>query len=257
MRVYMDGVFLLNVIVDLLLILGTNRLTGFPADIKRAIPGAVLGGIYACVCLVPGFLFLGNLLWRVVFFGIISVIAFGFGLGALRRGTIFFLLNMALGGIVSGIHAKDFPAVCFCAGMVCILCRIGFGGHFGRFHVPVELNWQGRRIKLFALYDSGNILTDPVTGEQVLVCGADVGAQLLNLPEEAFQDPVGLIAKGDIPGMRLIPYRSVGQPLGMMAVVRLQNVNIGGTVRNPLVAFAPHRIGTGETYRMLTGGMYS
>ena len=255
MQVYLDGVFLLNGLVDLLLILGTNRLTGFPPNLKRAIAGGVLGGIYGSVCLIPGFSFLGNLLWRLVFLLLICMTAFGWSLGGLRRGAIFLLLSMALGGIAAGAGARDFLAVCLCAGMIWLLCRIGFAGQFGRAHVPVELNWQGRTVKLFALHDTGNRLTDPVTGEQVLVCGADVGAELMDLPESAFRDPAALLAEGRIPGLRLIPYHSVGQPGGLMAAVRLRNIRIGEGKQDPLVAFAPHRIGSGEGYRMLTGGM--
>ena len=258
MQVYLDGVFLLNGIVDLLLILGTNRLTGFPADIKRSATGAVLGGIYGCLCLIPDFRFLSGAFWRLVFFGLISAAAFGFNSASLRRGAILFLLSMALGGIAAGAGVRDFAAVCLCAALVVVLCNAGIGGAgLGRTYVPVELTWQTHQVKLFALNDTGNTLRDPLTGEQVLVCGADVGAELMKLPEESFADPAGLMAMNRIPGLRLIPYHCVGQPWGMLAVVRLRNAKIGNVVRDPLVAFAPYRIGSGEGYRMLTGGMYS
>lgn len=258
MQVYLDGVFLLNGIVDLLLILGTNRLTGFPMDLKRAIPGAVLGGLYGCMCLIPELRFLNSMLWRLVFFGLMTAVAFGVNAAALRRGAILLLLSMALGGIAAGAGARDFAAVCLCAALVVALCNVGIGGHgLGRSYVPVELDWQGNTVKLLALNDTGNTLRDPLTGEQVLVCGADVGAELLNLSEKAFADPAELLTKRKIPGLRLIPYHCVGQPCGIMAVMRFKNAKIGGTVQDPLVAFAPYRIGSGEGYRMLTGGLYS
>ena len=258
MQVYLDGVFLLNSIVDLLLILGTNRLTGFPANTKHAICGAVIGGMYGCICLIPDLGFLNNLFWRSVFFGLMAAAAFGINGTTLRRGAILILLSMALGGIAAGVGVRDFAAVCLCAVLVVVLCNAGIGGRgLGRNYVPVELNWQENKVKLFALNDTGNTLRDPLTGEQVLVCGSDVGAELLNLPEEAFADPAQLIGNRRIPGLRLIPYHSVGQPWGMMAVMRLREVKIDGRVQDPLVAFAPYQIGSGEGYRMLTGGMYS
>ena len=256
MQVYLDGVFLLNGIVDLLLILGTNRLTGFPPDLKRALSGAILGGIYGSLCVIPGLRFLGSALWRIVFLGLISLVSFGMDRTALRRGAIFLLLSMALGGVAAGAGARDFVAVCLCAGLIRILCAVGFGsGQISGPYISVELHWKGSTVKLLALQDTGNILKDPLTGEQVLVCGADVGAELLGLPESSFENPVALLTDGMIPGLRLIPYRSVGQSCGMMAVLRLHNVKIGAAVQDPLVAFAPHRIGDGEGFRMLTGGM--
>lgn len=258
MQVYLDAVFLLNGIVDLLLLLGTNRMTGFPPGLKRTIPGAVLGGLYGSLCMIPGLGFLGNNLWRIIFFGLISMVSFGINGTALRRGAIFFLLSMALGGITAGAGVHDFLAVCLCAGLVHLLCSAGFsGGQTGRSYVPVELNWNGRHVSLLALNDTGNTLRDPLTGEQVLVCGADVGAELLGLPESSFLNPVALLSAGSVPGLRLIPYYSVGQPCGMMAILRLKNVRIGATTMDPLVAFAPHRIGSNDAFRMLTGGMLS
>ena len=46
MRVYLDLVILLNFLVDYLLLLGTNRISGFPLTPGRTALAAVLGGIY-------------------------------------------------------------------------------------------------------------------------------------------------------------------------------------------------------------------
>jgi len=254
--VYLDMVMLLNFLVDFLLILGTNRLTGYPPGAARAAGASFLGSIYAAACLLPGFRFLGNVWWRAVFLGLIALLAFGWDLSAVRRGAVFVLLSMALGGIAGGVQVRDFPAICLCAVLLWLLCRMGFGGQVGgKEYVPVELNWQDRSLKLLALRDTGNTLRDPLTGEQVLVCGADVGEELLRLPREAFLDPAGTLASGILPGARLIPYRAVGQPGGMLLALRLKDVKIGKQQANPLVAFAPQEIAEGEAYRMLTGGM--
>ena len=256
MRIYLDGVFLMNFIVDFLLILGTNRLAGFPPAAGRAALAGILGGVYGALCLLPELRFLGSILWRVVFFGLVSMVAFGFDRSAWSRGAILLLLSMALGGIAAGAGANDFAAVCFCAGLVAVLCSIGFGGQgIGRSFVPVELHWQGRSVRVMALHDTGNTLRDPLTGEQVLVCGADVGEELFGIPEIGFSDPLSLMTSGKVRGLRLLPYHSLGQSGGMIAALRLKDVKIGGTNRDALVAFAPQRIGNGEGYRMLTGGM--
>ena len=256
MQVYLDMLMLLNFLVDFLLILGTNRLSGYPAGGIRAAGAATLGSVYAAFCLFPGFRFLGNLWWRTVFLGLIAGIAFGWNLSAVRRGAVFVLLSMALGGMAGGVGMKHFPAIALCAFLLWLLCRVGFGGQLGsREYVPVELNWQGRTVRVLALRDTGNMLRDPITGEAVLVCGADVGEELLHLARSAFLDPAGTVASGTLPGARLIPYRAVGQPGGMLLALRLTDVKIGERRTSPLVAFAPHEIAKGEAYRILTGGM--
>lgn len=256
MLVYLDMVMLLNFLVDFLLILGTNRLTGYPPGGMRAATAAFLGAVYAGACLVPGFHFLGNLGWRIVFLILTGLLAFGWNLSAARRSAVFVLLSMALGGIAGGIRVRHFPAIVLCAVLLWLLCRVGFGGPMGsREYIPVELNWKDRRIQLLALRDTGNTLRDPLTGESVLVCGADVGEELFQLPRSAFLDPAGTVAAGCLPGLRLIPYHSVGQPCGMLLALRLKDVKIGERKVSPLVAFAPQEIAKGEGYRMLTGGI--
>ena len=255
MIVYLDMVALLNFLVDFLLILGTNRLTGHPPGARKGAAAAALGGIYAAACMLPELRFLGNTFWRMVFLGLMSVISFGWNRSAIRRGAVFILLSMALGGIATGIGMADFFALCFCAVLLWLLCRVGFQGELGRReYVPVELNWRGRSVKLLALRDTGNTLRDPLTGEQVLVCGVDVGEELLGIGRSCFEDPAQTVSGRIIPGLRLIPYRSVGQPMGMMLALRLKGVRVGDRTVDPLVAFAPQVIGEGEPYRMLTGG---
>ena len=256
MLVYLDMVILLNFLVDFLLILGTNRLTGYPPGIPNAAAASIMGSAYAAVCLFPEFRFLGNIGWRIVFLGLMAVLAFGWSISAARRGAVFVLLSMALGGIATGVRVQHFPAIVLCAVLLWLLCRVGFGGQFGsREYIPVELNWQGKNLRLLALRDTGNTLRDPLTGESVLVCGADVGEELFQLPRSTFSDPVGTVTSGILPGCRLIPYHSVGQPGGMLLAVRLENIRIGNRSVSQLVAFAPQEIGKGEDYRMLAGGI--
>lgn len=255
MRVYLDLVMILNFLVDFLLILGTNRLAGYPPGVRNGIAAAMLGGIYAGACMIPGFAFLGNTLWRLMSLCLMAVIAFGWNRSALQRGAVFVLLSMALGGIAMGLGNGTFLMLLLSAAAVWLLCRVSFRGNFGnKEYVPVELHWQGRKLSLIALRDTGNTLRDPLTGEQVLVAGMDVARELLGLTEQQLQHPVETLASGALPGMRLVPYRSVGQPGGMLLALRFQQARIGDRMDSPLVAFAPQELGRGEVYRMLTGG---
>ena len=62
MTVYLDLVVILNFGVDFLLLIGTNRLCGYPMKPGKAAFAAALGGLYAGCCVLPGFSFLGNTL---------------------------------------------------------------------------------------------------------------------------------------------------------------------------------------------------
>ena len=255
-EVYLDLVVILNFLVDFLLLLGTNRLSGFPVETKRLLPAAALGAIYSGACLMPGFRFLGNVLWRLVSLAGIAVIAFGWNRSALKRCGIFVILTMALGGIAISIGKANFPALVLAAGGTWLLCRMAFGGSVGgREYVPITLTYGDHSESLIALRDSGNTLRDPITGEQVLVIAGDVATRLTGLTESQLRTPLETLALRPVPGLRLIPFHAVGQSGGMLLAMRFENVKIGPRMQSAVVAFASEGLGRGEVYQALTGGI--
>ncbi len=255
MVVYLDLVILLNFLVDGLLLVGTNRLTGHPLDWKRCALAGVVGGTYAGICMLPQAHFFANLLWRLVCLASMSVIAFGWNLGALRRGTIFVLLSMALGGMAMGVGKGNFASLILAAVGILILCNVGIKSPLGieKFQ-KAELQWRGKKLKLTALIDTGNTLRDPITGQSVLVVGMDAGMQL-GISREMILDPITALSQKSIPGARLVPYRAVGKPGGMLLMLRFERVVLGGKEISPMVAFAPEEIGRKEEYQALAGGV--
>ena len=255
MVVYADLVAALNFCIDFLLILGTNRLTGFPPSFGRSTAAAAVGGVYGGACLLPSLHFLGSALWRGVMLLLIAATAFGLNRSTLRRGGIFMLLTMALGGIASGMDRNSLWLLILSGLIMYLLCFVGFrGGAMQQEFIPVTLRFQGQEVSVIALKDTGNTLHDPLTGEQVLVAGADVAEKLLGLTPQQLSKPLETLSSGSISGMRLIPYRAVGQPCGMLLAVRISDAMVGGRQAQPLVAFAPEPIARGQMYQMLTGG---
>lgn len=247
-------IFLFRFLVDLFLILGADRMAGFSTEPVGAVLGALTGGIFALGCVIPGFSFLGNPLWRWICLLLVCLFAFGLNRSSISRGVLYLLLSLALEGLVNYGNDRREVSILF-GGALYLLCRLGFRKNgLGKSYVNINLAYSGKHYDIIALKDTGNLLTDPVTGENVLVAGADVGCQILGLPENAFRDPAGTLAMAKVPGMRLIPYRSIGESGGLMLALRFRDAKVGNRVRDVLVAFAPEVIGRGEGYRMLTGG---
>ena len=185
-----------------------------------------------------------------------AVIAFGCDRSALKRGGVFLILSMAMGGIALSIGRNDFPALILAALLCYGLCRIAFGRRIGgRTYTPVTLTYGGRTLSLTALEDSGNTLTDPITGEQVLVISGAAAQELTGLTRQQLASPLETLAKRPLPGLRLIPYHAVGCSGGLLLGLRFANVVIGGQTTSAIVAFAPEGLGNGEMYQALTGGV--
>ena len=250
---YLDVLWLLNFLVDLLLIIAVNRLSGYPTSFKRTLLAAVLGGFYGCLCIVPGFYFLARTYWRLIFLGVMGGVAFGMTRDAIHRCVLFVILSMALGGIALGIGKGGFISLLLCAVSICFMCMFGLRGRLGTKFLPVEIHHAGKCHRFIAMVDTGNTLTDPITGQQVMVVSSQLGKRLLGQDMLAFSDPVSAIEH--IQGGRLIPYHSVGVEGGLLAAKRFHDVTIGKWRGACLVAFSPHELGRGEAYEALTGGI--
>lgn len=254
MTQYAITVVALSFFVDLLLLLGASRLCCYPSEPIKCILGALIGALYSGACMLPAVSFLGGFLWRSIFILIICWCAFGANKSALQCGTVFWLLKMALGGVAGGIERDNFWGLALTSIGISLLFLLVFRGGMGREqYVPVELFYGDRQMKITALYDTGNTLTDPITGLPVLVVGADAAQTLTGLTQEQLRKPVESL--GSIPGLRLIPYKTIGEKSGFLLGLRLKEVRIGSRCGSRLVAFAPESVGSEGTYQALAGGM--
>ena len=101
--IYIDTLFLLNALVDYLLLLAAARLAGEPLRRWRFALGAALGGGYAVAIFLPGLGFLAHPLCRVASAALMLLIAYGGSRRLLRQGVLFIALTCAFGGGVVAI----------------------------------------------------------------------------------------------------------------------------------------------------------
>ena len=234
-------VLLIVFVVDVLLLAATGQFLGMTSRPIRIVLGALTQTAYMGLSLLPAFSFLHHILWRLCALWVASLVAFGF---SVKRFLLFSLLHLSLGSM-SGKEAVSISMLLGALGMTFACLIIGRGNKF----VPVELSYGGTTVKLTALRDTGNTLCDPITGRQVLIISADAAEELTGLTASAFCDPVG--AMGLLPGLRLIPYQTVGNA-GFLLALPMQNVRIGNKRGSTLVAFSPRVFN--NHYQALTGG---
>ena len=256
MTVYIDLVMILNFFCDLLLLLGTNQLMGFPADLRRLLPAAFLGALYSGLAMIPSLFFLGNFFWYLVFLWLISLTAFGFSESAFRRAALFLLLSMALGGMALAIREAKLPVLLLEALALWLLSRVSFGSSTaGQKYLPVRVTTGRETHSFVALLDTGNQLKDPITGESVVVVSPGEAALLSGLTREQIAHPLETMMACPRKGLRLIPFQAVGQKGGMMLSMHFDQVTIGRHAGPALLAFAPEGLG-GRGYEALAGGGY-
>ena len=101
--IYVDTLFLLNAMVDYLLLLAAARLAGEPLARLRFLLGALFGGGYAVAIFLPGLAFLRHPLCRVAAAVLMLLAAYGGSRRLVRQGVIFLALSCAFAGGVLAV----------------------------------------------------------------------------------------------------------------------------------------------------------
>lgn len=265
--VYIDTLFLLNLVLDYLALLLTGHVAGEPLRRPRLALGAALGALYAVAVFWPPLAFLSAFPLRLAAGGLMVLAAYGTTRRLLRVFLLFCAVSAGLGGFVYALSllgvelsgasgpVLDLRLILLGAvGFYALLALVGkkLGRHGGGELKRVDIDLGGQTVRLTALVDSGNTLTDPMTGQPVLVAEGDRLHGLL--PETVdLQHPAQCLAALPREGrFRLIPYRSVGVEQGLLLAVRADGVAIEGRhTENRLVALSPTPVSDGGGYQAL------
>lgn len=250
---YLYFAIVLNFLTEFLLLLGTNRFCGFPAATFRCLLAAALGGGYALACLLFGRGYLASPVARGISLLMVAATAFGGKSGAIRCTGVFLFLSLGLGILTEAVRRSHGAGFVLCILAVWLLYQGAGQAAAGRY-LPVEICFRGKRVDFLALRDTGNTLTDPVTGEPVLILASHAAQTLTGLTPAQLANPTDTLLCRPLPGLRLIPYHTVAGS-GMMLAMRFARVRIGKRERSTLIAFAPYSFGEESVYQALTGGM--
>lgn len=280
MVLYLDLVFLLNVISDGLALYVTARLSGLPLYGKRLWIASVIGGIYGVFCLIPPWEAAGSIVPQAAVAALLVWLAFGARSVFLRLFLLFFVLSCALGGVMiaitqhittyglsSALHTINWKIFFLAGGLCYFLLSVVFRGNahhaVARQLFRGTVTRTGKTVVLDVLLDTGHTLSDPVTGKQVMTVWSDAMKKLF-APSE--WDIVSqLNARGAVwcmeqlggisPGVfHLIPYRAVGITEGMLLSFCADSVTLGkkelGTIT---IALSPTPMADGGSYTALWG----
>lgn len=262
--VYIDEILLGNFIINFAILWITGRLANLKISFWRLSAGAVLGALYSLVLFfsVPDYIF--SVFVKMIFSFIMVAVVFA-PLNASRFFItlgLFYIISFAFGGIVLGatyfLHSQglsfnlsNFWAVTgkyLWQGIFLALVIIWAFGKWGPvlwrkkivtsiFRIPLTVCIGEKVLQVDALLDTGNRLTDPLTGYPVIVIEYEAFKNLL--PREmakVFKETLKgsdfsgilneLSATGWAARFRVIPFRSVGRTSGILPGFRPDEVKI-------------------------------
>ncbi len=291
MTVYIDEIFIVNLLMDWLILWSVSHLTQQRERRWRLWLAALFGAIYSAAIFFPEMYWLNLPTVKIAWSLLMLLIAFSFFSWKhyLKLVTYFYLCAFVLGGasmaamsmfgqstraVWSGVVLMeiDFRLFWLIAGtgivfaaMYCLRNRLRNDLSATQQIITASMQFDGRDISLQLLVDSGHSLTDPLTGQSILVAEQ---SRLLPLYSDDVQallrqfgspEATHLLALAEQPNMtgrwRVIPYQAVGKQ-GILFGFRLDQISLQyshttKTMKNTIVALAPQKFSADDQYQGL------
>jgi stage II sporulation protein GA (sporulation sigma-E factor processing peptidase) len=286
--VYADVLFLINFSMDFLVFYICARLSGKRLFVVRSAIAAAIGGAYGVLSLfLPenGFV---TLIGDIASLIAICAIAFYGKIDRMRdflgRCALFAGVSAILGGMMTAIYSmlnrSGLAALEGESGddisiwLFAILAAAGGAAAFvgGRRakriavskQSDVEISFEGKRVVLRAMTDTGNLLTDPLGGRAVAICELDAVSDIF--PREL----VDFWKRGDISyasklspenaaRLRFIPAKgALASKCSLLCAIVPESVKVSvSDVKRDvdlLLAPVPYKLSSGETRVLLPPG---
>lgn len=257
--IYLDSLFLQELVTDYLLLLCAGRLAGLTLKRGRYLMSALLGAAYSVLSFLPGLGFLSLPLMKLTAALLMGLAAFGAESRPLVCTGIFLAVSAAFGGLLLGLSLAGFrPALdtrtlflafALCYGLLSLLLERR-GRAAQKPHATAELHLNGRSVSFRVLLDSGNCLFDPISGKSVLIASPVAVRELLGAGAaygelEAADFVEAAAALPELRGkLRLIPYSTLSGS-SMLAAFTPEKALIDGESRELLVGISTAARGEG------------
>lgn len=280
--VYADVLMAVNFLIDYLLLLFCARLSGRRILRKRLLSGALVGAFASLVIFLPPLPFWPMTLLKAGTAVLMVRIAYPWlgWWGLVRDGFLFFTVSFLLAGICLGLWLGLGTAGVICyngvtyfdvslgtllASMTAAYLVLTLYARFRALpsgeHFTAVLTRNGKSLRLPALRDSGNRLTEPFSGDPAAVADLHAVQGLLTAEEIAavLQAGQGSSFSSD-PRLRLVPCRTACGA-GAMLAFRPDQLLLEGeegcqTVEEIWIAVTADPMGSGE-FSLLLPAVFS
>lgn len=266
MVVYLDVLFAVNALMDGATLLAAAALGGVRAGRLRLLLACALGGGYAVLAAaVPP---LAALPVRVLAGIGLCAAAFGRQTAFARVCALYLVVAASFAGLAAALGAASGRQLLFGAGyylavplrVLVLAAAAGYAvsgvllrgdarhGALRREVERVTIRFAGRERAVRLLHDTGNDLTEPVSGKPALVLGRAAACALLGALPETADAAACLAALPPEAACRcgLMPYRAVGVDGGLLLFFRPDSVRgADGRALDCVCAVGPADIGSG------------
>lgn len=250
-EVYIDVLFMVNFMMDYLLLLIECKVLKCPAGHGNICIGAALGAFLTCLVVAVGIpAFMKLILFHVVInvFMIRTGLKIRFGREFLKAYVMLYICGFLLGGVFGYLHqyvktVSLFFVLAVISYYLVLGCMrvLSWMQRFGQYHCKVDLYFGETKNTVEAFIDTGNSLRDEVTGCPVCVLEKKSAGFLMNAGPEA--------------KLHYIPYHTVGKEAGILPVLRIDKMCVRQEkeywIERPVIGICEEDISAGGGYQMI------
>ena len=250
-ELYIDVFFMVNFMMDAIILLITKKITASDSSYMRLYLGAMAGAALTCLVLILPipFSWMKLLLFHIpVSFTMIQIgLGTGVGWEFLRKWICLYLASFLVGGVFGFLKQYvRIGSLFFAIAVVSYYVVSGLVSFLECLFVQKErqcqviLSKDGHMEKVQALIDTGNCLRDSVTKKPVHIIDAEIAGKLFS--------------SDFLRKVRYIPYHSIGKREGLMPLVSLDGMWILKKkkiwIEKPMVAISEEPISE-EYYKII------
>ena len=250
MTLYVDIIFLENLIMNSIIILATGIILKNTQRIWKNLVSSGIGAIYAILIYTSNFKIYSNIILKVILSVVIVYIAFKPAniRSFLKHIIIFYLTSFTFGGVAfallyfvrtqdilfqNGVLIGTYPIKMILAGGILGFIIITFAfknikGKLTRKDMMCTVIIGNTRIT--AIVDTGNLLKDPITKMPVLIMEREMLKGIF--PEIILENATDIVNGKEIElgeyssKLRVIPYKSIGKENGLLLGIKAKNIRI-------------------------------
>ncbi len=254
MTVYLDVVFIENLILNYIILLSVNLILKKPKKYIRILCGSIIGTVYTVMTYILGSTIYSNAIFKFALSIVIVWVSFcPQTIKKMWKDLLYFyLITFVFGGITFAMiyivrpqdiflrYGVSMEVIVFAVLVGFILVILAFKlikSKISReeMYCEIEMFFNNKAIKTTAIIDTGNFLKEPITGMPVIVVEHVllydlIPKQILNNLEEIiggnFENVPIDIRNNYMSKLKLIPFSSLGKENGMLLGLKAEKIKV-------------------------------
>lgn len=257
--IYIDIIFLENLIMNSIIIYATSIILKVKAKTMRVIIASSIGSIYAIILYITNMKLYTSLISKLILSIVMVYIAFNpqSAKKMCKQVLIFYLTSFVFGGVSlyliyvikpqdilmkNGMYVGQYALKVIMLGAIVAFIVIKISLKFIKtkfnpkdIYCKIRLKLDGRQVETNAMIDTGNFVKEPITNTPVVIVESTLLEEIL--PKEILNN-LEKILIGDfenipeeiqlkyISKFRCIPFKSLGKQNGMLVGIKADGIEI-------------------------------